>query len=336
MGAASYALDTSGRTNRRSGSVQDSQIPRRCPLIESIKYAGGDVTEPIELAPADAIVKQNAIRRVFWLASYPKSGNTWVRMLLQGYLTGRAHLNEHTYVRGDEELMAYQAVLPCPLQACNREQVALVRYAALMDMSARSPANRTILKTHNARVRVLGEIEMIPSWISQAAVYIVRDPRDVVISLSEHIGQTIDHTIDLMGSHNAQMHFDRERTTPICSILTAWWQHVDSWASAEFPVVLVRYEDLLANPHREFRRILEAFQYEPEGCRIDQAVQLARFSRLREQEQEHGFVEASRHTEFFSRGKSGGWRDILSETQVRRIERTQAAVMERLGYELEG
>jgi len=273
----------------------------------------------------------NPIRALYWLASYPKSGNTWARLMLNAYVFGNNDINARTFVRGDNDAIAYQSVVAAPLQSLNATQVALARYAALMQISAQNQHDRVVLKTHNARTRILGTIDVCPSWITRAAVYIVRDPRDVVISYAEHMGTTHSEAVDLMLSSNAQIGFER---SPIGHVTRSWVEHVDSWGSAPFGVALVRYEDMLAHPKRELRRILEAFEFSDiDDDRIAAAVAATSFEKLRSQELATGFGERShKSSSFFARGKAGSWRTSLDSEQVARLESAASRAMQRLGY----
>lgn len=274
----------------------------------------------------------NPIRKLYWLASYPKSGNTWVRMLIQAYHYGSVDINRPAFVRGDNDLIAYQAVSPFPLNIISNAQTVMMRPAALMQSTARNQYDRCILKTHHAAVDVFG-IPLIPEWITQAAVYLVRDPRDVAISLAKHVGQTIDGAIDLMNAPNAQMGYEESEGVPLGHILLRWSQHVDSWCRHPCKPTVVLYEHLLANPKKHLRRILETYNYDIDEQRLANAVELCRIDHLRRQESKRGFVEASSKADrFFGNGTNGGWQDVLADEQVERIESAHGTVMSHVGY----
>jgi len=204
----------------------------------------------------------------------------------------------------------------------------LSRRAALVRMDKRHNG-KAIVKTHSANLAV-ESCALIPAGITMSAVYVVRDPRDVVVSFADHFGHSIDDAITVLS--DARRVTSGEGKMP--QFLGSWSSNVQSWLDEDdFPVCVVKYEDLHANPQVEFRRVLEALHERVHDGRVFTAIQLTTFERLREAEETHGFGQRSEHQErFFRRGSVGGWRDVLSPHQVERIQNDHHQVMTRLGY----
>jgi len=264
-----------------------------------------------------------------WLASYPKSGNTWLRCLLQGYLTGHVDINRLSVSKNDLDLTAYQLVCAEPVTQMEPGAMVYYRPAALMNMIAQAGDKTPMFKTHHLRERVNG-IDLIPPLLTRCAVYIVRDPRDVAISMAEHVGRSLDEIIDLM---NRPEYILQREGSGVVHFVGSWSKHVNTWASAPFPVHTVRYEDLLDHPVKVFGQLLADLGMNPDPDRVEEAVDLSLFGNLRDQEQAQGFTETSEHQQqFFTRGTAGHWQDILTGKQVRRIEQDHGAVMRQYGY----
>lgn len=271
------------------------------------------------------------MRKIHWLASYPKSGNTWVRMFLAAYRYGIGSINQAAaLMRGDNNVFAYQAASPKPVQDLTTHEALALRQAAMLHMLYQSPDDPVILKTHNAAATLNG-VELCWEPITAGAVYLIRDPRDVALSYSRHVGKDADGTIALMAEDYART---MTQNTEIAHFLSSWSLHVQSWQRRE-NVLFVRYEDMLSDPVAAFSRIVEALALELDTDRVKAAVEAVAFDKLREQEQREGFLEASNKADsFFHNGRAGRWREELSRQQIMQIEADHGPTMAAFGYDL--
>lgn len=273
-----------------------------------------------------------SLRRIWWIASFPKSGNTLVRLFLNAYVTRfPLNINAHyQYACIDQQPQWYQHVSAKPLDDCHPAEIIYLRPAMLMHYCQVIEPRDACFKTHNAAVEVDG-IPLIPPRLTKEAVYLVRDPRDVAISYARHSGISIDETIDKMASNE---HVGK-RARNIQDIILSWSSHVDSWMRVSaFPVHVFRFEDIVDDREAAFRRILPALgfrQIDEDSFRF--AMEQTEFSSLQSQEHERGFREA-KHGQFFGSGRSGNWQKLLTDEQVERIENNHRHTMEQLGYEL--
>lgn len=272
--------------------------------------------------------------KIIWLASYPKSGNTWMRAFLhnlmrdppEGYDINR--MGEFSL--SDSTAFWYQHTLAGrDPDSWTREEVAGARDAAQRIMTQATPDN-VFVKTHNALVSYLGKPLICPEWTA-GAIYIVRNPLDVVISLADHYGQTIDETIKNMADPG---NVTIPNKNIVYEVHSTWSLHVESWTTQPGPWVhVVRYEDMLSDPRKAFMKVAGFLGLKPPRARLDRAMQRSSFENLRQQENEKGFRETSpKGTKFFRVGKAGQWRDVLSGAQVETIVAGHKAQMERFGY----
>lgn len=273
-------------------------------------------------------------RQIWWLASYPKSGNTWIRMFLNAYLSGfPPDLNTgFQYATGDNHLGYFQCVASRPANNLTATEQAFMRPAVLMMHINMSAAKHVCIKTHHAKVQV-DNIPLFPPKISAGGVYVIRDPRDVVISFADHLGESIDGTIDNM---NEVQYVTEHKVSRLMHVLTTWSIHATTWVkkNKDIPIKVVRYEDMLDNPEYEFERILEAFGFAKiNRDKFNFALEVTNFANLREMEDKEGFREKGQGEKFFRVGKSGQWKDVLTSEQVERIEADHGEVMEEYGYE---
>ena len=270
--------------------------------------------------------------KITWLASYPKSGNTWVRALLTSYRNGgRVDINDLDFAEADNYQYFTRAV--CPLDLCDISYGTklLLRPAALLHQMVGTARRPLVLKTHHCNGTPAGLPPLIPPGLTERAIYIVRDPRDVALGLSRHVNVPISDTISNM--NNPGYGIGREDDV-IPHHLSTWTQHVRSWMNCKsFPVLIVRYEDLCRDPSSEFIQILEFCDIEVDKRRVRLAVDSCHFDKLRAQEDDNGFKESKHGIPFFFKGKTA-WFEYLSDVDRRRIEKDHGEIMRMLDYEI--
>lgn len=272
-----------------------------------------------------------------WLASYPKSGNTWMRMALNCLDNDGRPLDINNLEGPLGDIAASRTGFDrwCDIDSTDLgpDEILAARPHAFRLM-ARGLKQPVFKKAHEAFVPVPGGGWLFPADATVAAIYMVRDPRDVAISYAHHLGRSVDEAIARMADPAHDMVGRDGGNWQLPQPVGSWSQHVESWLDRPpFPVLLVRYEDMLADLAAILRPVMVLAGRRVGGDRIDRAVQATRFDALRAQEQQHGFRERSLRTQtFFRQGRAGGWRDTLSPAQVARIEADHATVMARLGY----
>ena len=275
---------------------------------------------------------------IVWLASYPKSGNTWVRAVLTAYL------------RADDAPASINALIARPiasdrdafdealgLESSDMTQDEVLRYRPLFHaVLAEELSSPAFVKTHDAYLRLPCGATLFPESATSGAVYLVRNPLDLAVSYAHHSNVSIDDTVRWMDDPAAaeSSHFASGIFALLPELLTSWSGHVASWLDQEeVPLHVARYEDLLADPHAAFGRIVRFAGLEWDAARLARAIDRSAFPRLRAQETESGFREKQPTApSFFRAGVAGSWRTTLSPRQVRALVDTHGPMMERLGY----
>lgn len=275
---------------------------------------------------------------IIWLASYPKSGNTWMRMLLAHYTkeNDTPHdINAPGVTNGIASSRArLDELLGLSSSDLTDDEAHGLRPAMSRLLVQQNPAAQWI-KVHDAQERMAGQDWLFPPEISIGAVYIVRDPRDVAVSRAYHDGhQDMDRAVAFVC--NTDQTVSGGRKTQLRQFMGDWSHHVHSWLDdAAMPVLLVRYEDMLADTARELRRVLSfALPDQPiDEARLADAVAASAFETLQKAEAENGFRErTSRQDRFFRNGKSGDWHNHLTAQQALTICNQHRTMMDRLGY----
>jgi hypothetical protein len=272
--------------------------------------------------------------QLVWIASYPKSGNTWMRAFLHNYIRradAPCDINRLTdLTAADINAERYRRYDQRPASQYTIADVQRMRRLVHRDLTALD-STLVFVKTHNARL-VVADAPLITPEVTAGAIYLVRDPRDIAISYSRHRGLSVDDTIALMADPEAAT---GGTDTRIYERLSTWSEHVLSWTSRPDPRIrVVRYETLLETPEATFGQQIRWLGEDPPADRLRRAVQFSAFQEMQAQEQTKGFKEraAESTAPFFGIGRSGYWRDVLTSTQQARIERDHRAVMERFGY----
>ena len=272
----------------------------------------------------------NDLRRIIWLASYPKSGNTWVRSLLAHYFMppGKAPdiNNLRQFTTGDTRSDFFDAAAGGKYRGTNLEEWMAVRGKALRLIAASKPDHHFV-KTHCQPIRLFDQ-DVIPPEVTAAAIYILRNPFDLAPSFARHQGCDVDDAIGRM--------LDRDTITGtpngILDLLGRWDDHVHRWTHAHgLPLHVVRYEDLLASPGKAMRGLLEKFlRVRVDGPKLARAVKATSFEAMKRQEETLGFVERPAGMQkFFARGQAGVWREDLTPAQVARLRAGFLPMLER-------
>jgi hypothetical protein len=186
------------------------------------------------------------------------------------------------------------------------------------------------VKTHNGLVMDHGR-SIINFAVTSGAIYIVRNPLDVAISLSHHLGKNIDEAIAAMATWDATTPVNDER---VYEIWGSWSQNVESWTrKPHHAIYVMRYEDMLSDSQKIFGGLARHLLLDATPSQIDLAIERSSFAKLRDQEEKTGFGEKSdKAARFFREGRSGQWKENLTPTQVDRIVKDHREQMARFGY----
>ncbi len=290
------------------------------------RAAAGDGPRPADATPAGT-------RTIVWLASYPKSGNTWTRAFLANYLVNPDSPVPINHIRrfavSDAAIELYGKVAPPGFDPAHPVAHLRLRERVLRAIAGNG-ADMNFVKSHNINGTVSGT-QLIMRRYTRAAVYVVRNPLDVAISYARHFGMAPSRACQSISrSDNTTAGGERN----VKQFLGSWAEHVLSWTGAtDFPVHVMRYEDMRADPHGCFRTMLDRLGIPVDGERLDRAVRFSSFEELQRQEKAGGFVEASRNTErFFHSGTSGQWQGVLSDEDIATVRQANQAAMRTYGY----
>ena len=269
-----------------------------------------------------------------FLASYPKSGNTWLRAIILSALQQNniINLKDLSKIRLLSDKMNFTS-----FKNKIYEKKGLIDYDWMSKniILCQKKLNENtkynfFFKTHSVRHK-----SFTNETVNAGFIYIVRDPRDVVVSLSNFSGINLDEAIN-------QVVFNKQLMTNANGareLVSNWELNIKSWLEYKsVPCLFIRYEDLLIKPNNiifkiiAFINIITNKNILNNKKNIDKIIKNTNFKILQSQEISNGFNEASKHSKFFRSGTLNQWKDVLSNTQVQIIDNNLQPLMKYFNY----
>jgi hypothetical protein len=276
-------------------------------------------------------------KKIVWLASYPKSGNTWFRAFLTALLNpGSPDVDINnmypTTIASSRQLFdELTGVSSADLLPDEVDRLRPLVYR----QNAMESDEMIYHKIHDAWIRLPGGEPMIPADVTRAVVYVIRNPLDVAVSFAHHLNTGIDKTIAIMNKPEYAFCDRGDRLhNQLRQRLLTWSGHVKSWVDESgLSLLVLRYEDMSHHPEETFSKAVSFIGLNHTPGEIHIALDYCAFARLKKQEEEKGFSEKNTKADsFFRKGMVGDWRNVLTKEQVRRITDVHGEVMERFGY----
>lgn len=276
-------------------------------------------------------------KNIVWLASYPKSGNTWFRMFLANYLKNSVtpvSLEEIERTPIASDAIGFEEISGLNPFELTPDEVDIYRPEMYHYLSENEETEASILykKTHDAYIHNAQNIPLFPKEVSKGAVYFVRNPLDVCVSYANHSAGKIERTVQFLQNEKAQL--DGKKTGQLRQLMFSWKNHIKSWQHQnQIPVHIVRYEDMKQDPIATFGSIIRFLGLEYEEERLKRAIINSDFKLLQQMEQEKGFNEKMQKCEsFFWKGKIGNYKEHLSEAQIQELVSYHYDTMKEFGY----
>ena len=289
-------------------------------------------------------------KHIFWLSSYPKSGNTLLRSIItclffsedgvfdfemlkhtsQFEMRKRLDIikkiNENDFLKVDDLkiLSKYWQVLQ------NKENLNLKNGFGF-------------LKSHSSLVSIYN------NWfttedLTAGYIYVVRDPRDIAISWAKHAGVSIDNSIDFMIDFKSCIEWARNESVLPKQILPksylgSWGGHILSWTENNFnvPKLILKYEDLVYDKEKIINEIIIFFEQKFKikitnvETKILNIIKTTDFRKLQYLEGKDGFQEANLGS-FFRKGEKNQWKKELTKDQSMKIENKFRDFMKKFSY----
>lgn len=278
-------------------------------------------------------------KKIVWLASYPKSGNTWFRAFLTALLNeGEVDINNlkiDAIFSGRNLFDEYTDLDSRYLYDAEAKNLLPEVYSSF----AKDSKTINYIKVHDAFAYNNKGRSIIPIEATKCAIYFIRNPLDIAGSLANHNGSSIDKAINLMNDSKgafAPQTGNLNINNQFRQLMFNWSEHVKSWTSVkDFLVITVRYEDMLSDPFTTFKSLLPHITFSSYSDEdILKAIKASSFNELKQQEKNKGgFKEANpRSQQFFRGGKKENWKKELTKAQIDKILISHQEIMNKYQY----
>jgi hypothetical protein len=273
---------------------------------------------------------------LLWIASYPRSGNTFTRILLANYFVAGQDtydLNRlHTFIPPDTSGVLWDEFAKQHPVAAIPEGMWKSRQRFFGHYRTKKIAPLAAFKTHTANIEAFGS-KAFDFRKNDRIIYVVRHPLDVALSYSDFNGQDLEFAIQNMSESGTCL---THKEIGVFEVRGSWTEHVASWLTMPAcPLLLVRYEDLRSNTAQVLESMLAFLGTPVISQRVEQAVEASRFDKVRATEAAHNFAEAPETLKsgtFFRKGTSLQWLRELSPEQAYRLADACEPIMSKLGY----
>ncbi len=282
---------------------------------------------------------------IIWLASYPKSGNTWVRSFITSLLyneNNEANLKDLIHIQ-QYPLRSHFTNLVSDIDNLGELSSNWILSQKIINQDNKIK----FFKTHHAFCKFNNSF-FTNGEVSLGTVHIVRDPRNVISSILYHFSKkNYEEAREFLFDERRVIVKKFDPKDPnvnknILTVLGSWKNHYLSWKEFKKNYLLIKYEDLLSNPQAEFHKLSEYLSkhlnVKFENDKINHAIKSNSFENLKKLEKENGFIEAINDKEtgekkrFFNLGPENDWKKLLDTKLKEDIEREFETEMRELGY----
>ena len=280
---------------------------------------------------------------IFWIASYPKSGNTWLRALLSSYYFSEDGTFNQKYLK-----MIDQFPQKSYFKSFNYNPK-IVSDTSQFWIKAQEKINENnklnFFKTHN----ILGSINKTNFTNKKntlAAIYIVRDPRNVITSIQNHYELSKEEALKFMLNEKKYIHdYNTKNDFSDFQFISSWEKNYNSWINQKiFPVKIVKYEDLVSKTFDTFSDIVKFIQNNTgikknfNHLRAQNSVKSTNFSNMKNIEKNIGFQESvlskndSKKIPFFHLGPKNDWKNIFDQNYQKKLNLIFGTNLKELNY----
>ena len=256
---------------------------------------------------------------IIWLASYPKSGNTWLRSLLSAYYYSK-NGNFNFELLKNIDVYPQQKYFDVKIDKPGE----INSYWDISQEKIISKKKIKILKTHNSLLELNGKNFTKPQY-TLGIIYIVRDPRNVITSLKNHYDLDYEQSLDFMLNEKKYIYDIREKNDYAdFHFLSSWSNHYKSWINNNlFKKMVIKYEDLEKNTYKTLKNLityingLYQVNEKIDEIKINNCIKTTSFEILKHKEKKEGFSEnvysekTKKKIDFFHLGSKNKWREVV-------------------------
>ena len=268
---------------------------------------------------------------IIWIASYPKSGNTLLRLFLSHYLHGDGKELNFDLLKNVPKFETKKVFSSVLHNVSLGENFNYIKHCLDVQkkLIQKLPQEKLIFKTHHFFGHINGHY-FTNKENTLGFIYLIRDPREIAVSYANHTKSSINDIIEILTQ--------KSKITPVeWETKLNWELQYKSWKAFEsVPSLFIKYEDLVSNQSEVLSFIVKFFvnltgtTYDSQ--KIKETIELIKFSNLQKKEKFEGFSEIGKDRTFFRSGKFNTWKEILNKKQIKEIETNLSDLMKKLNY----
>jgi len=278
---------------------------------------------------------------IIWLASYPKSGNTWVRSILAALLYSSDGAFNFDLIKRIPQFPKKEVFKDLVKDFSNFNEIK--KNWVTVQEKINSEKEIKLLKTHNGKYTVEKD-NFTDDQNSLAVIYIVRDPRTLVKSISNHFTKSHYEASKFLIAPNliGNGKSFEERKDGILTLIGKWNDHYRSWTKNKNNLLLIKYEDLVNNPETELTKLIKFLEkyisFKTSEKKNKTILETTSFNNLKNMEEQGLFKEGvlnkktNNKANFFHLGPKNKWQENLDKKIINEIEKNFYNEMKELGY----
>ena len=279
------------------------------------------------------------MKKIVWLSSYPKSGNTFIRAMLSAFFYSKEGTFKQEYLKNISEFPRDFFDFKPKNNFLNEVK----EYEKIQKKISDTDKEVIFLKTHSANLIINETLPTIYKDYSMCCIYIVRDPRNVILSLKNHYNLDIKKSLNLLTNNKNFISMSNKDSSKGYTLTLDWGSNYLSWKNQKnINTIFVKFEDLVFEQEKTFTNILNKLKkfinFEIDQKKIENVIKTTNFKYLRQLEEKEGFIEnkimgiSDNKNFFFNKGPEQSFKKDLDPGILEEINKKYKNLLLELNY----